>query len=128
MVWTPWQSLQDGATISPIFNKARPWMLSAYCTGASGYFMRYSLVSPGLLWHFAQVCGRFSLKTGESGFLTDRMSWVPWQSLHVGAPDAPIARLTPWMLVAYSLPTTSWQPAQDTDGGFASCGNSVMPV
>ena len=29
MSWTPWQSLQEGATISP-FQSARPWMLSWY--------------------------------------------------------------------------------------------------
>ena len=70
MSWTPWQSLQEGATIKPIFSSARPWMLSVYWLATCGYFMRYSAVMPGLLWHLAQVEGRLSLKTGESAFLT----------------------------------------------------------
>ena len=34
MSCTPWQSLQDGATISPICSRAWPWMLSRYCAAA----------------------------------------------------------------------------------------------
>src|ERR1035438_1474130 len=77
MSCTPWQSLQEGATINPIFRSARPWMLSMYCDAASGNFIWYSFVSPGLLWHRAQVCGRFSLKTGDVGSFTGRMPCAP---------------------------------------------------
>ena len=49
-------------------------------TAASGCLMPYSSVSLALLWHLAQVCGRFSLKTGEAGSFTGRMSCEPWQS------------------------------------------------
>ncbi|MNG37675.1 hypothetical protein D3C84_1250970 [compost metagenome] len=28
MSWTPWQSLHEGATMSPILTSALPWMLS----------------------------------------------------------------------------------------------------
>ena len=100
MSWTPWQSLQDGATISPIFSSAGRGCCPCIATAASGYFIWYSLVRPGLLWHLAQVCGRFSLKTGESACLTGRMSCEPWQSQQLAAPEAPSAWLTPWMLVA----------------------------
>ncbi len=95
MSCTPWQSLQDGATIKPIFSSARPWMLSMYCDAASGYFIWYSLVRPGLLWQVAQVRGRFSLKTGESACLAGRMSCEPWQSQQLAAPEAPSLWLTP---------------------------------
>jgi hypothetical protein len=59
----------------------------------------YSSVSPGLLWQLAQVLGRLSLKTGDRWSLTGRMSWAPWQSAQLAAPDAPRAWLMPWMLV-----------------------------
>ena len=74
----------------PILSKARPWMLSRYCDAAWGYFIWYSCVSPGLLWHLAQVPGRFSLKTGDSGFLAESMSCEPWQSQQLAAPEAPM--------------------------------------
>ena len=48
-----------------------------YCDAASGYFIRYSAVSPGLLWHFAHVRGRFSLNTGEVSSFTGMMLWEP---------------------------------------------------
>src|SRR5581483_10182384 len=95
MSWTPWQSLQDGATISPICVNALPWMLSVYWVATCGYFIRYSAVTPGLLWHLAQVLAKLSLKTGEAGSLTARILCVPWQSEQVAAAEAPIARLMP---------------------------------
>ena len=49
----PWQSLHEGATL--------PWMLSMYCDAASGNSILYSLVRFVLLWHLAQVAGRFIL-------------------------------------------------------------------
>src|ERR1035437_2022013 len=112
MSWTPWQSLQEGATMRPILSRARPWMLSMYCAAAWGYFIWYSAVRPGLLWHLAQVPGRFSLKTGEVGFFGESMSCVPWQSQQLAAPDAPSLWLTPWMLEAYSLTGSSWHFTQ----------------
>ena len=63
----------EGATISPILSSALPWMLSMYWDAASGSFIWYSFVSPGLLWQTAQVRGRFSLNTGDSGFFTGSM-------------------------------------------------------
>ncbi len=75
-------------------------MLSMYCDAASGISIWYSLVRVLLLWHLAQVAGRFILKTGDKGFFTGRMSCEPWQSQHCAAPDAPIEWLMPWMLVA----------------------------
>ena len=100
MSCTPWQLLQDGATINPICSKARPWMLSRYCAAAWELVMRYSSVRLLLLWQFAQVCGRFSLKTGESICFTGTISCAPWQLVQVAAPEAPMAWLMPWMLVA----------------------------
>ena len=86
MSWTPWQSLQEGATIRPILSKRAPVdavdVLRRRLRDTSSGI---PAVSPGLLWHLAQVCGRFSLKTGESGCLTGSMSCVPWQSLQVAA-------------------------------------------
>ena len=70
-------------------------MLSMYCDAASGCFISYSFVRPGLLWHLAHVCGRFSLKTGDEVSLTGRMSWEPWQSQQRAAPEAPMEWLTP---------------------------------
>ena len=96
----PWQSLHEGATINPIFNSAFPWMLSMYWFAASGNSIWYSLVRFVLLWHFAQVAGKFILYTGESVCFTGTISWLPWQSQHCAAPDAPILWLMPWMLVA----------------------------
>ncbi len=112
MSWTPWQSLQEGATMRPILSRARPWMLSMYCAAASGYFIWYSCVSPGLLWHLAQVPGRFSLKTGDWGSL--------WREHVVRAVAIPATGgagsahgwLTPWMLVAYCLTGSSWHLTQ----------------
>src|SRR5581483_5368933 len=92
-------------------------MLSMYCEAASGYFIWYSLVSPGLLWQAAQVLGRLSLKTGESACLAGRIPCEPWQSAQPAAPEAPRAWLAPWMLVAYSLAGCSWQAAQFTGLG-----------
>src|SRR5579883_591122 len=100
MSCTPWQSLHEGATINPIFSSARPWMLSMYWEAASGYFIWYSFVSPGLLWQVAQVLGRLSLKTGESECFAGKMLWDPWQSLQPAAPEAPRLWLAPWMLMA----------------------------
>src|ERR1035437_4814390 len=118
MSWTPWQSLQVGATMRPILSKARPWMLSMYCAAAWGFFIWYSSVSPGLLWHLAQVPGRFSLKTGDAGFLGESMACEPWQSQQLAAPEAPILWLTPWMLAAYCLTGSWWHLTQV--GGCAS--------
>src|SRR5208283_1485325 len=95
MSCVPWQSLQDGATMSPILTSATPWMLSRYCAAASGCFIWYSCVSLVLLWHLAQVCGRLSLKTGDEGSLTGKISCEPWQSQQLAAPEAPSAWLTP---------------------------------
>jgi len=36
------------------------------------------------------------------------MSYVPWLSQQLAAPDAPMVWLMPWMLVAYSLAVVSW--------------------
>ena len=46
---TPWQLLQEGATINPICSRARPWILSTYCAAACALEMRYSSVSVLLL-------------------------------------------------------------------------------
>src|ERR1035437_4315141 len=101
MLWTPWQSLQDGAMIRPSLIKARPWILSMYCAAACGNFIRYSAVRLGLLWQRAQVYGRLSLNTGESPCLTGTILCAPWQSKQVAAPEAPMRWLTPWMLAEY---------------------------
>src|SRR5664279_2284055 len=87
-------------------------MLSMYCAAAWGYFISYSCVSPGLLWHLAQVPGRFSLKTGDLGSLWESMSCEPWQSQQLAAPEAPIWWLTPCMLAAYCLTGSSWHLMQ----------------
>src|SRR5210317_1913105 len=100
MSWTPWQSLHEGATTSPISRTACPWMLSRYWLATSGYFIRYSSVMPSLAWHLAQVRERLSLKVGEFGLLELSMSCLPWQSVQLAAADSPRVRLTPWMLLA----------------------------
>ena len=61
--------------------------------------MRYSSLMPGLSWHLPQVRDRLSLNVGECGFFGESMAWLPWQFAQDAAPDDPIERLMPWMLV-----------------------------
>jgi hypothetical protein len=75
-----------------------------------------------LLWHFAQVCGRLSLNTGESSCLTGTISWAPWQLTQVAAPEAPIAWLIPWML-GVGVASFAWQVAHWAGGSLSSCGH-----
>ena len=101
MSCTPWQSLQDGATISPILSERLAVDAVLVVSRRCARSIRYAAISFGSLWHWAQVWGRLSLKTGESSCLTGTISWaLPWQLTQVAAPDAPMAWLIPWMLVA----------------------------
>ena len=61
MSWTPWQSSQLGATMSPFTSSALPCMLSWYWDSTAGYFILYSAEMLALAWHLAQVKGRFIL-------------------------------------------------------------------
>ena len=94
-----------------------------------GYFMRYSAVMPGLLWHLAQVRGRLSLKTGESACLTGCISCEPWQSTQDGG-----GRTRPWPCSCRECcrrivwPRPVWQEAHWAGGRPLGCTISLMRI
>src|ERR1035438_3661467 len=56
----------------------------------------------------------------------DRMSWVPWPSLQLGAYGSFCAAFLPWTLAAYWLCSSLWHRPQSTRANFSACGTSLI--
>jgi hypothetical protein len=85
MSWAVWQLEHTGASGLP-FATWVPCTLCQYCR-------------PIPSWQVLQVSGMVFRKTRLAGSLLRRMSWLPWQSEHVGATLSPLLMSAlPWML------------------------------
>src|SRR5579862_3681134 len=86
-------------------------------------------------WQRAQVTSpTFCADTGEFGSVCALMEWMPWQSVHTGACQFPLAMACPWMLCWNSLEIVSWHCPQVVGtlnlkiGDFASLASRISCV
>src|SRR3954452_21953082 len=91
------------------------------CGAGSGW----PFVILALVWHFAQVSGMRRWYVRDFGSDFGRMSCVPWQSVHHGAPLTPLAREGAWPLALLSFTASAWHCAQSGRFGAGSCGNAL---
>jgi hypothetical protein len=90
---------------------ARPWKEESKLTMRSvGKPKR--LFRRTLPWQLPQVSRIWAAFTGEAALVCLMMLCSPWQSVHRGAWETPLASACPWMLARYWSTTSLWHMPQ----------------